>query len=81
MLVIKDMDVKEHERLYNFTLLRHKLKKRNIAFIAVLHFSHRRVLTRTLKWVWNGPNCKYWIETQPDVQTNNLNSSCLEEGT
>jgi hypothetical protein len=30
-------DVNEHERLSNFTL-RHKLKWRNSAFIAVLHF-------------------------------------------
>jgi len=31
------MDVNEHERLSN-TTLRHKLKLRNSAFIAVLHF-------------------------------------------
>jgi hypothetical protein len=37
LLVRKDMDVNEHERLYNFTL-RHKLKSDN-TFITVLHFT------------------------------------------
>ena len=32
------MDVNEHESLFNFTL-RHKLKYRNNAFNAVLHFT------------------------------------------
>jgi hypothetical protein len=37
ILIRKDMDVNEHERLSNITL-RHKLKLSNSAFIAVLHF-------------------------------------------
>ena len=32
------MDVNEHERLSNVTL-RHKLKKRDSTFIAILHFT------------------------------------------
>ena len=34
----KDMDVNKYERLSSLTL-RHKIKKRNSAFIAVLHFT------------------------------------------
>ena len=37
LLVRKDMDVNEHERLYNFTL-RHKLTS-NSTFITVLYFT------------------------------------------
>ena len=37
-LVRNDMDVNEHERLSNVTL-RHKLKKRDSTFIAILHFT------------------------------------------
>ena len=39
-LVRKDMDVNEHERLFNFTL-QHKLKQRNSAFIAICIKPHR----------------------------------------
>ena len=35
-----DMDVNEHERLFNFTL-RHKLKQRNSVFIAICIKPHR----------------------------------------
>ena len=37
------MDVNRHERLFNITP-RHKFKKTNIAFIAVLHFTFTDVL-------------------------------------
>ena len=37
MLVKKDIDEKERERLFNIAL-RDKLQKRNNVFIAVLHF-------------------------------------------
>ena len=52
-LVRKDMDVKEYERRSNITL-RHKLKYRKSAFIAVLHFtvigwSSTMRITHTLK--------------------------------
>ena len=52
-LVLKDIDVNEHERLS-------KLEKRNYSTcIAVLHFtvtveSSIMSITYTLKWVWNG---------------------------
>ena len=51
----KDMDVSDHERLYNITLS-HKLKEWNSTFIAVLHFtvtvwSSAIRITATLKWV------------------------------
>ena len=36
--VVRNMDVNKHERLSNITL-RHKLEFRNIAFMAVLHFT------------------------------------------
>ena len=53
--------VNVHERLSNFTL-RHKLKRRNSAFIAVLHFtvtvgSGLMSITCTLKCVRNGLKC------------------------
>jgi hypothetical protein len=55
------MDVNEHERLSNITL-RHKLKQRNSAFIAVLHFtvtvcSSTMSITHTIRWMKNGPSC------------------------
>ena len=53
------MDVNGHERLFNITP-RHKYKKMNIAFTAVLlsivtvgHSTMRK--THALKWIRNGP--------------------------
>ena len=39
-LVKNDKDVNEHERLSNITL-KHKLKQRNIAYVAVLYSDER----------------------------------------
>ena len=39
ILVRKDMDVNQHGRLSNITLIRHKLKQRNGAFIVAIHFT------------------------------------------
>jgi len=50
-LVRKDMVVNEHERLSNITL-RHKFKQRCSTFIAVLHFSHRRVFNNLKRALW-----------------------------
>jgi hypothetical protein len=57
ILVRKDMDVHEHQRL-SYLTLGHKCKFRNIALIAVLHFtatvwSSIMNKTRMIKWVWN----------------------------
>jgi hypothetical protein len=41
MLIRKDMDLNENERISKITI-RHKLKKRSSTFIAVLHFSHSK---------------------------------------
>jgi hypothetical protein len=43
ILVRKDMDVNQHERLSNITLIRHKLKQRKCLYCCYAFHSHNRV--------------------------------------
>ena len=51
LVIRNDMDVNEHERLYNITL-GHKLKQRNNDCNDVLHFSYSRVFNNEQGSSW-----------------------------